>query len=560
MSRNSKSQKNFMDYDTQMQELHIKKMLDLEKSLSSNDPQTIMKATAYVKGMQKSNTPVAMQFDPFETNSGYGWKRDRKQIGFNTLKAVAATPIAQTVFKTRIFQVQNFLKFTTDDQKEGYTIRRKLSRFETKRDIKKEDQKTIEYIADFLENSRRPTPKNGKSAINFDAAKWDEFEDLDDFVRLILTDSLTYDQSVFILNRNRRFELLSYKPVDASTIRLLDTIDPRYRDAKDIQYDEIMGMLPKYGQIYSGNIYKDPKTNEQLVWYPWEMCFATRNKNTNIFKNQYGTSELETLTNIITWLLYGMQYNGNIFKNGSNPKGMLKFKDQDADVIAGFKQMWRNTIQGPGNEHKIAATDADVDWIDMSQSNKDMEFNSWIEFLITMYCSVFTIDPSELGFHFKGQSNAFGQSGEKQRLDHSKEKGLKPILMFLQKILSKYIVEEINPDFEFVFTGVDLDDEEAKLKLDKLKTEVGGVSMEEMFEKYSGRKLTDKDTILNQIALQYKQAEQFGGEGENAMVDQENGGEGEGAANPFEEFAKAAETDPIMAAALNKIDEGFSKQ
>ena len=40
------------------------------------------------------------------------------------------------------------------------------------------------------------------------------------------------------------------------------------------------------------------------------------------------------------------------------------------------------------------------------------------------------MDPTELGFQFKDQAQIFGQDGQKQRLQHSREKGLKPLLIF----------------------------------------------------------------------------------------------------------------------------------
>jgi hypothetical protein len=88
-----------------------------------------------------------------------------------------------------------------------------------------------------------------------------------------------------------------------------------------------------------------------------------------------------------------------------------------------------------------------------------MEFSEWVKFLLVMTCAVYRIDPSELGFQFKDQTNIFGQAGQKERLQHSKDKGLKPILVFLQEVINYYLVSELDEDFEFVFTGVDAEEE-----------------------------------------------------------------------------------------------------
>ena len=108
-------------------------------------------------------------------------------------------------------------------------------------------------------------------------------------------------------------------------------------------------------------------------------------------------------------------------------------------------------MNGSQNSHKIPVFEGiDLEWIDMQMKNTDMEFQTWVEFLMVMFCAVYTIDPSELGFNFQQAHQMFGQDGQKQRLQHSRDKGLKPLLMFVQKVISKFIVSELNPEFEFM--------------------------------------------------------------------------------------------------------------
>lgn len=562
--KKNKSNNNSMslnNIDEEIAKLNIQKAIKIQESFKSNDPNEILKAKSYVDSMNASKQQKAYLFDPFSSVAdGTGYKRKNTNINFDILKLVSKTPIIKTVHNTRIFQVQNFLKFQIDDQKEGFTIRRKLSRFEdVSNKVSKEDQRTIEYIADFIENSRKPFQRKD-SGINFDAAKWDEFDDFDDFVRLILNDTYTFDQIAVENIRSRRFELLSYKALDASTIRYLDTIDRRYQNSTIYNHDKINGFLPRYGQVYNSQIFINPQNGQPNIWYPWELSFAVRNKSTDIRSNGYGLSELEVLIDVVSYFLYGFNYNGNFFKNGSNPKGFLNIKgDADTSTMEAFKQMWRTMVTGVGNEHKIPMFEgADVNWVRMQESNRDMEFHKWIEFLIVIICSVYCIDPSEMGFNFQGSSRVFGQEGQKERLQHSKQKGLKPMLSFLQKFISKYIVSEINPDFEFVFTGVDLEDESTILDNDIKKVNTGAMSLESIFKKYNSRELTDKDTILNPLAFQYKQANVYGGQQENEMVNRESGGEDVGVDNPMKSFEIESDNNPIVKSSLDFIKENFN--
>ena len=94
---------------------------------------------------------------------------------------------------------------------------------------------------------------------------------------------------------------------------------------------------------------------------------------------------------------------------------------------------------------------------------------------------------------------------------------------------------------------------------------MGAVSLEDIFEKYSGRKLDpEKDTILNPVYLQSKQMAMYGGDQSNQAVDQEFGGEDQGAQNPFadyesEDTQKSQETDPITKAAQDWIKNRFNR-
>ncbi len=546
--------KDAKEIDREVALLSIQKNLALEKQLSSNDPIDIYKAQSYLQEVEANNKKKkdirSFLFDPFEAYySTNGYKQQRKRVSFDVLKKVGDTPIVGSIINTRIFQIQNFLRFTDDNKSEGYTIRKKKSLFDKKsNEANDEEKKKIEYIVNFLENGGLKS-------------KWDMNDDLHDFVRKIMRDSLSYDQLAAECERNRRFELIGFTAIDASTIRILETIDPRFKEQSKQKYEERFGQLPRYAQVYQSNVMMNPITKEQIVYYPWELMYAQRNKATAIDKNGYGTSEVEVLLDIITWSLWGMQYNGNFFKQGSNPKGFINIKDGgvNMDVLNDFRQTWRQMIAGVANSHKLPIfSGIDLEWIDLQGTNKDMEFQQWMEFLIIMLCSVFTIDPSELGYQFQKQAQIFGQSGQKERIQHSKKKGLKPLLIFLEKVLTKWIVSEIDSEYELVFTGIDNQDEMEIVEMQSKKLASGMVSLEDAFAMENGRKFNPKkDTILNPAWIQLKGMDQFGGEGSNGAVD-EMTGEGGGAPNPFAGFdqgvQKSIESDPFVKELQNYID------
>ena len=968
----------------------------LQQMSRSDDLENLLKANLYLDNVnQRQDNVKAVFFNPDEaSDTGRGYKDPMfyGSLPFEVLRRMGDIFVVRAVVNTRVEQVQNFLHFSTDEQKEGYTIRRKRNPFEkASTERSKEDQIKIGYIRKFLEEGGFHD-------------KWESFDTFQDFGRKVVFDSLTLDQLAFEIVRDRSWNLARFRAVDASLIRFLDSIDPKFRD--EFEKYRFKGYLPKYCMAWQGQIMENPVTHESVIFYPWELGIGIRNKSTNIYKNGYGTSELETLSSIMTWILWGFEYNGSYFSKGSSPKGIINVKNPNISQssLDEFRQAWQQTMVGTrnclvgstkivteneglvslegvlngleyrdvkiwtgksfvdaritktqkkkicklgvangmyiesspehrfkvvsdngviewkerkdiklgdyvlsnnkslpqtltlyykgkeleadffemlgwligdghidngnssrkrisfyfhsikevyisehihsilnkyginnyikrtkiteekaedtkrrygfkstllerlsilcsdkqffeflmelgftpsckgktiapvlfrissecrcafirgmfsadgctiksspspqitivnnrlrhqfrelllaegiqctysegnvrrktklnkepheggfllliknrkdfferisfiqpykqrsslldykepfslhpkmmqrianemrvesfrrnvfkeedqidknlsrkligigighdgitqagllevakkmnfdlpyeyndfyfseikfleeteeevemydvevfDNEHQFIANGIlthnshrtpiinglDLQWLDLSKNtNRDMEFSDWLKFLLVMACAVYRIDPSELGFQFKDQTNIFGQAGQKERLQHSKDKGLKPILVFLQEVINYYLVSELDEDFEFVFTGVDAEDEGRQVEIDAKKIQNGMVCLEDIFEKYSGRKFNpETDTILNQSYQLQKQMQlqqaMYGGEAMNEEVDRQI------ASEEKEDTQKSFSSNPIMDAAMSYIEKNWGE-
>lgn len=515
----------------------------LQAALNSNDAGEIMKANLYLGEINRQPTKIqSVFFDPNDiSGNGRGFKDSKGVLSFSVLRRMGDIHIVKSIVSTRVEQIMNFMDFSEDEQKEGFTIRKKKSLFSTGDEkLTNEDKKKISKIVDFLE-------KGGWTD------KWDNVDSLQEFISKIMSDSLTLDQLAFEMVRNRMWELQKFRAVDASLIRFLDSVDPRQREGFE-QY-RFKGHLPRYCMVWDEMILHNPITKEPILYYPWELGFGIRNKTSDVRRNGYGVSELETLVNIITWILWGFSYNANFFSQGSQPKGFINIKNPNISnsTLQEFRQAWTQTMAGVGNSHRTPVINGiDLEWVDLQKlSNRDMEFNEWIKFLIIMTCSVYRIDPSELGFNFKESQQIFGQDGQRERLKHSREKGLKPLLIFLQGIITKYIVSELDENYEFAFTGIEVEDEEAQVKLDSEKLSSGMVSMQDIFKKYNGRDFDpEKDIILNQVYQGMKQAEEQNKMFGASQPGQQPEGVPENEEDPFAQY-KSFNDNPIMKPAVD---------
>ena len=278
----------------------------IQKALRSENFEDVMKAQALISAQQRGRVQPDIKsvlWNPSETGfNGYGFLNPNNGIAFSTLNRMGNIYIIKAIINTRIEQVQNFLKFSNDDQKPGFTIRYKRGISGEDKKISKKDMATVEYIVKFLEDG-------GENE------KWSLEDNFQDFTRKVLKDSLTLDQMCFEVVRSRDLKLKKFCAVDAALIRRLDTQDPRH--AYMFEQYRWHGHLPQYAMVWDGQIIKNPATEEHVIYYPWELGYGVRNKSTDVFRNGYGCSELETLIEVVTWILWGMQYNGNFFKQGS---------------------------------------------------------------------------------------------------------------------------------------------------------------------------------------------------------------------------------------------------
>ena len=502
------------------QKLEAKTFRIIEKAIKSDNPGDMIAANeAAVKIAHKPvvDNSKAILIDPLQFNSMLGYKDKPFVLSYQTLYRMSKTPIISAIIKTRKNQIADFAEPQADRYNTGFVIRKKpVDGIEQK--MTKRDEKIANSITDFIINCG-----GNSSWVN---------DDFDTFIRKIVEDSLVYDQMTFECVRNRRGQLESFVATDASTFRIADTAFDE--DFKNKFFDNRgaglflnnnifnsrkleNGYAPQYVQVYQNAVINE--------FYPWELCFGVRNPNTSIYSNGYGCSEMEELINIITSMLWGDEYNRRFFSQGSAPKGLLRVKGgMNEQALQQFRQQWQAMISGVMQSWKTPVVDADVDWIDLQKNNRDMEYSSWMEYLIKQACAIYSIDPSEIGWDISrsGGNSGLFEGSQAERLQHSKDKGLYPILKFIQRKINKYIVSQINPEFEFVFMGLNGMTVEQELDHD-LKKLNSFMTVNEIRRKYDLPEIEDVGEVVEnsvfyqaynakkQAEMQEKQQQQGGG-------------------------------------------------
>lgn len=376
-------------------------------------------------------SPEAIFWDPYAAVDALGYKEKPSALTFVTLRRmVNQMPIVQSIVKTRIDQAASFSYPQEDKYSIGYRV--------TLKDKKAAPTENTLREAYALENWLQTTGYIDNK--QHDPRLRDSFEI---FLRKIVRDSLIYDQACFEVVQDRKGRPSQFFAVDGSTIRLADST----RLSLPLTLDEA-----RYVQIYDGSIVNEYKTED--------MAFIVRNPVTDIRNQGYGFSEVEMLVTTITSLLWSWDYNQRQFSQAAMGKGIINLRGHELSnaELRNFRRQWYQMMVGVENSFRtpIIAAPEGVEYIDLQKTNRDMEFSAWFDFLIKVTCGIYGMDPMEINFKYgdAGTRHMFETSNQ-QKLSQSKDRGLKPLLRSIQGIISRNLIEPLDPKFCFEFVGLE---------------------------------------------------------------------------------------------------------
>lgn len=441
-------------------------------------PDELLKAMNDHNGEQPFQ-PKSAIIDPMNMLYMGGTRGKPTPIPYETLRRMAQIPAVSAIINTRLNQVARFAKRPRFNGDIGFRIGLKDS------DSKMSDgqRKRAREIEDFF--LRTGWERNKVRKDNFNT-----------FLRKITRDSLTLDVMTFEKVATHKGELAELWAIDAGTIELV--INNPTGEGNNYQ-------LPVYkpetrsALNHIGDIAYVQKINGTTVaeYTEDEFAFAIRNPRTDILFTDFGMSELETLMEIVTGIVNGVRYNTSYFSHSNLPQGVLEIVGRYQEKhLESFKKQWKSLTTGSAGKWATPVMAMEegqgFKWTPFKNSNRDMEFNEFLEFLFNIACAVYQIDPNEVGFKSWTSGSGMTQSDNTQtKIDESKDKGFIPLMTFLSDTFNSEIVDLIDEDFVFEWVGLDEEDIDKKLERQKLELEMGKKTVEEV------RKEDDLDDIFD---------------------------------------------------------------
>lgn len=182
-----------------------------------------------------------------------------------------------------------------------------------------------------------------------------------------------------------------------------------------------------------------------------------------------GFSRLESLQVEVATDLYAMNYNGSYFVDGHMFSKMLLLGDLGPDEMKKLRAHF-DSKRGQSNQLPIVSIpDGNGKLLDFSNEQKDMAFTALDEWLFKRICAVFQLTASEVMElkHFSTKASAETQ------FKITEHRAFRPILKMLEEEINRWVIDQIDPRFEFHFDPGRLsEDERYKIMLSKIEAGV----------------------------------------------------------------------------------------
>jgi hypothetical protein len=456
------------------------------------------------KGYGSINPPKGL-FEPNERFHRYnldprGIRNRFYDLTFRILRDIATkvAPIT-SVHTLRTMQIRPFSFRSYNDDVTGFSIKLK----NRKATPTKKQKIEMEKIEEFFENS---------GVLDIPGVE-DREEGLQEINEQIVRELLTIDQIAISLRRNRRGDLLDYYILDGATIK---------RTVKDIGYENDKKI--KFVQEVEGQIV-ETFTAEDLIFY-------YSNRRTNIDRKGYGMSYAELSIDMITAFLFGMGYNKEFFNSSAQPKGILTFEGDQLDQgqIEELQRQWVSMFRGIKGMWKTPFLQYNAKWQNLAPTNRDMEFNEYIQILSSWIFAIHGTDAQEVGMRLNQAQNVLNENQE-AKIAFSKSRALRDLLFSVSTIYNKIIkqVPEWN-DYCFSFTGLEAKDQAGETDIDGKQVKSYMTLNEKRAEKDLKPLEKGGDVVLDPQYIQYIQSLEAQ-EQQSQIQDQENTDQNEDESN-----------------------------
>ena len=281
-------------------------------------------------------------------------------------------------------------------------------------------------------------------------------------IRQVIHDTLVFDQ----VNCEPLMNHMTQKPygyclADPATIR---RAIPTREMLKDMRWDDNESALV---QVMHNRIVREFSRHEMSMWI--------RNRETAVARLGYGAPEFEKVIGLVAALVNAIIHNSVNYTTGVHSQSIIEAGILGGDErIMTLERLITSSVSGVRQNRRTPVVQTNPNLQEylkvhpLGSMTKEMEFNEWINFLKKQICSVFQMDPAELGdiFGNEGQKQQMNQTSPSDRIFASKERGLRPLMWTISRWFNDFLIQPYWPGYKLVFKGFNAQSAEKKLEMD----------------------------------------------------------------------------------------------
>jgi len=231
------------------------------------------------------------------------------------------------------------------------------------------------------------------------------------WVEPIIEDILVLDAGVIEKERTFGGDLVALHPVDGGKIKVSSTWDGT--------------------QVNTSRYWWTPTPTFEVPFKNEDMVYIMANPRTYTVM---GLSPLETLKMTIDAEFGAATYNTRQVQQAA-PDGIFDLGEgARPEQVDAFKSYWEAEVAGRGALGFLGGTKG-ANFIKFRDSNRDMQYDEWLKYLVRKICAVFLISPQDIGLTFD-----INRSEGDVQATMSEDQGLRPLMALNQDYFTREIV------------------------------------------------------------------------------------------------------------------------
>lgn len=249
-----------------------------------------------------------------------------------------------------------------------------------------------------------------------------------------------------------------------------------------------------------------------------DLIYDLGNELNDIRYYKQGMSVVEKANIAIVAFMNSLTFNSNGLSRGAIPKvaiAMGRDSNYTQEQLEDMQDEWLANFEAMDGQWNIPVLNSDAKVLPLLQTNRDMEYSHYLEFVGALTCSIMGVDAAELGLRLNQAQSVLSENQDAKQ-QFSKNRGVREMLSGFSYIVNRFIKicgYDFSNDFVFRFNGLSTEDKsfEAELREKNVKT---FMTVNEVRAQSDLPPIDGGDIILDPTFLQNIQAQQMNQEGD----------------------------------------------